>query len=132
MEFTMTVACNDCPFRKAGGIRLTKGRIRELSRMMLDSQGGTFSCHKSVDYSGEDADDTGMRRDESEVHCAGALAYAVKQGTLPQLARIMERLRAFDGDKIVAKCGDEIWDSEREWLAGGVDVRPKAKASPAS
>ena len=111
MKFTMTRPCDDCPFRKVDGIALTKERIKEISRCMLDSQGGTFPCHRTVDYEGGD--------ESEEVHCAGALAYALKQDTLPQIARIVERMGDMNANAILDNSGDLVWDSERQWLKHG-------------
>jgi hypothetical protein len=121
MEFDLTVPCSNCPFRKEGGIPLRPGRIRELGGMMLHPQGGTFSCHKTVEYGGEgegDEPEGDDRNGDEGQHCAGALAFALKQGKLPQLARIMERLGAFDGDAILAASGHLVWDSIGQWLRG--------------
>lgn len=121
MKFTMVIPCDTCPYRKGTTMTLHPGRVRELSLIMLDSQGATFSCHKSVDYNREpdyDENDEPSRRipGPEEVHCAGALAYALKHDTLPQMARIMERLRAFDGREILAKSGHLVWDNLQQWL----------------
>ena len=54
MDYSMTVPCNDCPFRRVGGIRLHADRVKEIGGMMLSGGGGTFPCHKTTkhDYEG--------------------------------------------------------------------------------
>lgn len=111
MKFTMTVPCDNCPFRKVGGIPLRKSRIREIAQMMLNSQSGTFPCHKSVDY--EDDDPTG------DVHCAGALIFAEKNGNATQMMRIMERFGDYDHTKLKDEHKAEVWDNMGQWLKGG-------------
>lgn len=111
MNWTMTTPCPDCPFRKEGGIPLRRGRIREIGGMMLDSRGGTFPCHRSVDYA--------VRNEDAETHCAGALIFAEKQGTLPQLARIMGRLGVYDPRKFTDESRSLVWDSLGQWLKKG-------------
>jgi hypothetical protein len=115
----MTVPCDNCPFRKEGGIPLTTSRIREIGGMMLNPSGGTFPCHKSVDYGEGDE----PARKGGEVHCAGALIFAEKHGNATQMMRIAERFGDYDHIKL----GDSslVWDNLKEWLKGGVIKRVK-------
>lgn len=114
MDYKLKRPCANCPFRREGGIPLRPGRIREIAGMMLDSQGGSFPCHRTVDQ-----DD---REESSEQHCAGALAFAHKQYVMPQLARIMMRLGAFNPDKLESL--DEVWNDINEWLDCETAVSP--------
>jgi hypothetical protein len=130
MKFTMTEPCSDCPFRRVGGIRLTPDRVEEIAGMMLDGQGGTFPCHKTVDYGREDreADEDGDgigfgnkngRRaiGAKEVHCAGALIFAEKNGNATQMMRIAERLRLYDARKLMGSpVVAEVFDSIDEMM----------------
>lgn len=76
----MTTPCAECPFlRTKGAVRLRRGRIEEIAGMMLDSGGGTFPCHKTMDT-------------PRETHCAGALIFAEKNGNATQMMRIAERI----------------------------------------
>lgn len=113
MRFNMTVPCNNCPFRRACGVPLSAARIREIGGMMLESQGGVFPCHKSVDYSDWD-DDGNSRANDGQVHCAGALIWAEKHQKATQMMRICERLGLYDHTKL-ADAG-LVWDSLRDWL----------------
>lgn len=131
MDFSMKVPCGDCPFRKAGGVRLSRSRIREIAGMMLRSDGGTFPCHKTVDYGREDRNLGDGRRLSApgEIHCAGALIFAEKQGTATQLMRIAERLGMYDSAALLADQDvvDAVFDSQAEMMATALDAR-KAKA----
>lgn len=100
MLWEMTSPCDDCPFLIKGGIRLRKARVREIARGALDSQGATFSCHKTVNYGGENGEALPETRDEQEQHCAGALIFAEKNGVANQMTRIMERLGLYDARKL--------------------------------
>lgn len=87
--FDLKAPCDNCPFRKDGGIRLTEGRVKEIAREFTDTQGGTFPCHKTVRYDDDDADARRpMRRGEQM--CMGGILFADKQGT-NQMVRIGER-----------------------------------------
>lgn len=54
MDYKLKRPCANCPFRREGGIPLTRGRIREIAGMMLHSQGGSFPCHKTVNHEARD------------------------------------------------------------------------------
>ncbi len=98
--------CDNCPFLRDGGIRLTVDRVKEIAGGMLDSQGITFACHKTTSVGRADA----LNDDEDEelvatgdsLHCAGALIFAEKNRTATQMMRIMERLRAYDHKALMA------------------------------
>ncbi len=97
MKFDMTTPCNDCPFRKVGGIRISEGRTHEIASMMLSSNGGTFVCHKtSSDVSGK------RLPEKDQVHCAGALIFAEKNDTATQMMRWMERIDLYDPKVLMA------------------------------
>lgn len=128
MNYDMTRPCNDCPFRKEGGIPLTKGRIREIGGMMLSSQGGTFSCHKTVEYREGDDDQNEHFPRSGEQHCAGALLFMERHnpgGT--QMARIMERLRAYDRRKLDQAAFPLVWDSLSQWLKAALPSGRKGR-----
>ena len=125
MNYDMTQPCGNCPFRKQGGVKLSKARIRDIAGMMLDRQGGTFPCHKTVDYSN---DENGRETTKSQ-HCAGALAFAEKHGNATQMMRIVERLGMYDASKIDDEAKALVWDSKSEWLANGTCNRKKGGAA---
>lgn len=40
MYFDLHVPCCNCPFLRKGGIRLTKPRVKQITRDILSDQGG--------------------------------------------------------------------------------------------
>jgi hypothetical protein len=112
--FKLTKPCDSCPFRKVDGIRLTPERAREIAGLFTDSQGGTFPCHKTVDYDIEDDTDDARQMRAPEQLCAGGLIFAEKQGSVNQLMRIMERVGGYDPSAL--RGHDEVFDSLSEML----------------
>ena len=102
MRFDLLNPCSNCPFLKKGGIALTPGRVLEIAEPFLDSQGSTFACHKTVNYSDEDDDGNPNRNNPNERHCAGALMFAEKNGNATQMMRIMERIGGYDARKLMS------------------------------
>lgn len=94
MNFDMKKPCSNCPFLKSGGIRLHQKRVREIAAALLDSQGRTFTCHRTTVDS--DDDERGMVDGPNATHCAGALIFAEKNGNQTQMMRIAERMRWYD------------------------------------
>lgn len=97
-RFKLTKPCDNCPFLKRGGIRVHPDRAREIASYFTDAQGGSFSCHKTVDYSDDEDDalDGARTAGAREQICAGGMIFADKQGKANQIVRIMERLGAID------------------------------------
>lgn len=112
--FSMLSPCDECPFLKQGGARLTEARILEVAGPMLMPQGGAFDCHKT----------TGTTGGTGPAHCAGALLFALKHDNWTQMMRIAERLGRLDAERLSG--GDLIFDSLEEMLATAVD-RPKRR-----
>lgn len=86
MKWRIPEPCADCPFNETGPGRelrdsLARGRWKEiLDALRADKH---FICHKTAKKTG----------DGSELQCAGSLNWCEENlGTVPQLARIMERL----------------------------------------
>lgn len=48
----MKQPCNNCPFLVENGITLTTSRIEEIVNTLMHD--GSFNCHKTVDYSGDE------------------------------------------------------------------------------
>ena len=65
MKRWLSRPCENCPFLKESGIRLSAGRIRGIME-----HDGVFTCHKHVDYSSVDEDD-GSYRYGGEQPCSG-------------------------------------------------------------
>ena len=76
--------CADCPFVVANNFPLDASRRREIARGLR--QGGSFSCHKTVDDSEEEPDVNGSSR------CVGAASVAYKSGVISQVEQIAYRL----------------------------------------
>ncbi len=96
--FNTSKPCHDCPFLRFGGIRVRPGRVKEVAGLMLSPEGGSFPCHKTRTLT-EDGEHI---RTGDELHCAGALIFAEKNGNATQIMRIMERLGAYDAKKLMA------------------------------
>lgn len=120
----MTKPCPTCPFLREGGIRIHPHRAREIADMMLDSQGGVFPCHHTVDHDRIDDEDGSYLPGSSDVHCAGALIFneiVGKCGT--QMMRIAERLRLYDPSKFTAEVKALVFATRREMLAANRKTR---------
>lgn len=102
--FDLKGPCTDCPFLKAGGIRLTPGRVREIAACFTDWHGATFYCHKTT----EEDDDGDPVRTGREQMCAGGLVFALKQHKMNQMARIGSRI-GWNPDTMIGH--DRVFDS---------------------
>lgn len=124
MKYDMRRPCDNCPFLREGGIRLTRGRVREIAGMMLAGGPGDFPCHKTtVDAEDEDgACDRAVTPDSK--HCAGALIFAEKNGTPTQMMRICERIGMYDATKLEGH--DRVFDDMEEMLETAVNKKTKA------
>lgn len=121
MKFDMTRPCADCPFLRDRRFPLHPGRVRDIGGMMLEPRGGVFPCHKTVDYDRlreaeeEDEEDGFLSPDPGQQHCAGALAFALKNNNMTQMMRIEART-GWDPDAVEAASAGLVWDDLREWL----------------
>ncbi len=112
MKFTMTSPCGNCPFRSDKPFFLAEGRAEEITNNLLS--GGTFPCHKTVDYDHpDDEDGEGVVTDDS-IHCAGALIMLEKMESPSQMMRIAERLGMYDRTKL--KMDAPVYDSADEMI----------------
>lgn len=74
--------CANCPFLKVGAIELQPGRLDGIVSDLLESDQGTFQCHKTVhcarggEWDGED----NYQPSGHEAMCAGAAALLMKRG----------------------------------------------------
>lgn len=115
MNYSMKTPCDGCPFLKGhGAIRLDKGRAKAIAEMMVQPQGGTFPCHKTTAF--DDDGDHVARREE--VHCAGALIFAEKNGVGTQMMRIAERLGIYDARALMTDnpAVKDVFDSVKEMV----------------
>lgn len=104
MQYNLTRPCKNCPFLKAkGAVRLSEARAMEIGEMMLSSQGGEFTCHKTSSSTNDVPKDM-------EQHCAGAIAFAFKHDNMTQMMRITQRLGMFNTDDFEGIDPDTIID----------------------
>lgn len=99
MKFDLNKPCDSCPFCPGRFFGLKKERIIEIVNAL--ESGGTFACHKTVDYDDEDGDG----RPGTGSFCAGALVMLEKaqdseMAPLNQYLRICERLGSYDHRKL--------------------------------
>jgi hypothetical protein len=96
MNFKMTQPCAHCPFRHDIRPYLTKAKVREIERSLVQA---CFPCHETTKH-----DDEGEYvRAENETHCAGALILLEKLARPSQMMRIAERLRLYDRRRLNMK-----------------------------
>lgn len=110
MKFNLHEPCDGCPFLKVGGVKQLR-RAREIAMAMASTQGASFACHKTLDYS----DEGEGRETPGTQHCAGGLVFMEKvnpSGT--QLIRIMERIGAYDRRQF--KGHELVFDSVAEMV----------------
>src|SRR5262249_54552584 len=96
MTYHVSRPCDDCPFRRTGGVRLRAERVRQIARLVTGNPGGKFACHKTTGVLGR------VRRALKDQQCAGALVFCEKQGKSTQLMRIAERLGRYDAAALLA------------------------------
>lgn len=109
----MPSPCENCPFRREGGVRLRASRVIEIA-----GQAGSFTCHKTVNRKVRKV--RKVRNPRTELDCVGAwiLAYKTEQST--QMMRISERLGMVD-PSLAEDEHPEIFDSLNEMLATADD-----------
>lgn len=96
MNFDLKRPCKDCPFRTDVIPYLRPSRAREITDSLIRQQ-GTFSCHKTNDFGGDDGEAIETSKTQ---HCAGATIMLEKLGRPNQLMRIAERLGVYDRKKL--------------------------------
>ena len=94
MNFNLTKPCADCPFRTDKHFPLNAERAEDIAHGLTVQQ-GTFACHKTIDYSGDDPEH--VKKTE---HCAGALIMLEHMQQPNQMMRWMERINAYDHTKL--------------------------------
>ena len=81
MRFDLRAPCDDCPFLRKGGIRLTRERVTEIASGCLgQGAGAIFPCHKYA-----------YGRRAGWQHCAGAIVFAQNNGIETQGMQLAER-----------------------------------------
>lgn len=129
MRFELKRPCDNCPFRREGGVRhLAPERVAQIAGAMLDGQGATFACHKTtIDVEDDDGVEHRAAGPRSQ-HCAGALIFAEKNGNANQPMRIAERLGLYDAKALMAdkRVVDMVFDDLAEMLRAN-DGKPRQK-----
>lgn len=87
----MNTPCDNCPFRLDRPGFIPPARGREIAQTL--AAGGSFDCHKTLDYSGDDEEGEPRRTRKSQ-WCAGALIFLEHNGGAErnQMVRISQRL----------------------------------------
>lgn len=115
MDYSKTVPCGSCPFRK-GQTFLTKPRARQIAGYMDTWNGAEFACHKTT----ERDDDGNHCPSRKESHCAGALIFAEKNEQSHQMMRIAERLGMYDPTRLMSpdnqQAIDSVYDTKQEMV----------------
>ncbi len=132
MKYDAKRPCNNCPFLRENGVRLRPERAQEIARCALDSQGASFTCHKTT-VAGRGGD----RKDGPNAqHCTGALILMEKNDTANQMARIAMRLGVYDPRKLDKTAFDLVFDDEDEMVEAhrteydGVPAKQKYEIHP--
>lgn len=111
--FDLVRPCTDCPFRKEHGIRVTRGRAKEIAGCFITEPGAIFSCHKTCKREDDDGE---YRPDSSSSICVGGLMFAEKQGKCVNTYRIGERLGLYKVDQLDKSAYPDVFDNLRQML----------------
>lgn len=133
MLYDLKKPCDNCPFLKVGGVRLSERRVEEIAHTMLDWGGGSFPCHKTtIDV--EDDEGLGDRASGPKTQqCAGGLIFMEKNENRNQLARIAQRLGMYDPEALMKNPAvvDSVFDDLGEMLEVNAEAeggrRPRRK-----
>lgn len=98
MKFDLIRPCANCPFRYDTPGYLRGDRAEEIGVQLL--MGSTFTCHKTNEFDDDTAD---AIEDDDSQHCAGALLFLEFQDQPNQMMRWMERIGAYDREKLDLK-----------------------------
>jgi hypothetical protein len=125
--FDLPRPCENCPFRVVGGIRLHKGRAREIAEAQVENPGKTFPCHKTVPESYLQTDDEGNDVTGPWVkgmqYCAGALIFAAKQGRFNQMLQVMSRMRQWDPNQYPPEVTALVFNSTYDMIVAQLPPR---------
>lgn len=123
MRFDQKRPCAECPFLRTAGGYLHPVRAREIAENMLDWNGQTFQCHKTLHI----AEKRFGKADAQ--HCAGALIFAEKNDVMTQAMRMAGRLGIYEpGLADNGRQSARVYDSAAEMIRAHADqVRPRIK-----
>jgi len=100
VNFNLTTPCPQCPFRTDIAPYLTRWRVKDIERGLVDGQ-QMFPCHKTTVPSEDD--DCEMLTTQKSEHCAGAAILLEGLNMPNQMMRIAERLGMYDHTKLDMK-----------------------------
>lgn len=114
--FTMKTPCDNCPFRREGGIRIYRERARDI---LEDST--HFPCHKTVNYDAEpepEPDSESGKCTSQTKTCAGYMILQFREGKPNQILQIASRIGLLDLDELLENnpAVDEVFESYAEML----------------
>lgn len=111
--YDLKVPCNNCPFRKEGGIRLSgRGRVMEIAET-----DGEFPCHKTTKPEDSEEGDILVQVPSSKV-CAGFMILREKIKHPNQMMRIAERLHLYNYKDLMENnpAVSDVFDSVEEMV----------------
>lgn len=104
-HYKMTEPCNNCPFRREGGIRLYQARVTEIIET-----NGQFPCHKTTGVAGGP-------KPKKRQHCAGFLIFMGNIGRSNQAMQLAQRFKLYDPEQLKAAGGAGVFDTLEELMA---------------
>jgi hypothetical protein len=111
-NYKMTKPCDNCPFRRSGGVRLTRARL-----LGIVNAEGVFPCHKTTGVCGT--------KPAEESMCAGFMCFRENIEQPNQLMRIAERVGMYDASKLQDR--DQVFDNLDEALDAQMDAPGKRR-----
>ena len=109
MQYDLVRPCTECPFVQ-GGVTLSYDRREEIAYALNRTE---FVCHKT---------NPGVGGNPPEKHCAGALIVCERQGSVSQMARIMERLGQYDASKLAMDDPRVPWEDLDDWVENAEEI----------
>jgi hypothetical protein len=107
--------CDDCPFRREGGVRHSRSMLASYIAYFLDWPGVTFPCHKSVPKDDDRSGWSAWR--EGQVLCSGGMIFALKHGRLN--AVMAAGLQSGDYQPQEHRNPEAVFDTVDEMLEAG-------------
>jgi len=121
--FNQKAPCNDCPFRKKGGVRYGLVSAFNYMKYFVTYPGRTFPCHKSVPA--EIPRDQWSEWQPGQVLCAGGLIFAKKQGEEYLIMKIGIERGVYDPNQHLEE--DSVFDTPEEMLSVAEDFEEAEK-----
>lgn len=139
--FDLPRPCDNCPFRRVGGIRLHPERARSIAESQTDPDGESFPCHKTVpeevqetlaaiEAEWPEANDAFRQQGAGVIwpkgmqYCAGAIVFGRKHGNMPAVLQIAERMGALRPELGWRQTTDAVFDSVLEMVAAQTPRKP--------